>query len=518
MAYTEEEITHYKKNPPKINAELSDDLLNALIDYDAENIRYIKPQTFEQIKRAFSVSDTAFKFFDLTKVSIQFIEQAVAKNPSLIQHIYYPSLDVMKIALAADLNVLTYVEKYLDTEMYNWLLSQNGMVLEFIPAGKQTEELVLTAIQENIEAYKYAHVKTKATDMYIIQQDPSKVSWISHYWTELMEPIIRYNPKYLTKFFSMKGVKVSKDIIKLALDKAPELYRAIPNPDVDIMKYAIKLDIDLFRYMPYNQEVLNYALETNGLVLKYIKKKDLRTIKLAVQQNVSALDYVTHPRKFLVDYAFKKSGLALKYIENPTYAQCLDAVKRTPAAVEFVPPEFLTKEMQLYALMGGPSTIPFIGEPVDTDVANQILTIYPGYIFKMSNPTDAMYITAFGIEGRLMLYYDDWNTRFSIDTIAAALRSDGTIFEQVVNKSRTYAMVAIENFPAALQWTGGIQDLEMCYLAISKDPRTIKFVNKTLLNKKMLDMVMEFGDEYFDRAEGEMTRKEWLQLNGVTAL
>lgn len=516
MAYTESEFTYYKKNPEHITADLPADLLNSLIDYDAENIRYIKPQTFDLIKRAYAVSHASFKFFDLSKVSIQFIEKAVSENASLIQHVYYPSTDVMKIALAKDLNVLVYIEKYLDNTMYTWLLSQNGMVLEFIPAGKQTEELVMTAIQENIEAYAYANVKTKATDMYIIQQDPSKVSWISYYWPELMEPIIRYNPRYLTKFFSMPGVVVSKEIIKLALNGSPELYRAIPNPDVDIMKHTISLDVDMFKYMPYNQEVLDYALETNGLVLKYIKKKDLRTIKLAIQQNVSALDYIPYPRQFLVNYAFKQNGCALKYLIDPTYSQCLDAVKRTPKAIEFVPAEHMSKEIQMYALMGGPEIVRLLGQPADDEVANQILIIDPGHIFKINSPTDAMYITAFGVEGRLIMYYDDWNTRFSIDVISAALKSDGTIFEQVVNKSKAYALAAIENFPAALQWTGGFQDLELCYAAIKKDPRTIKFVNKNLINETMLDMVKAAGSELFDHTEGEMTWEEWLQLNGVT--
>ncbi len=169
MAYTKAEFTYYKKNPEHITAELAPDLLDALIDYDAANIQYINPQTFEQIKRAYAVSSSSFKFFDFSKVTIQFIEKAVSENTSLIQHVYYPSIDVMKIALSKDLNVLAYIEKYLDNNMYKWLLSQNGMVLEFIPAGKQTEELVMIAIQENIEAYKYANVKTKSTDMYIIQ-------------------------------------------------------------------------------------------------------------------------------------------------------------------------------------------------------------------------------------------------------------------------------------------------------------------------------------------------------------
>lgn len=517
MAYTEANLVYYKKNPKHITSDLALDLLEALIDYDPENIQYIKPQTFDLIKRAYAIDRASFKFFDLSKVTIQFIEKVVDENPLMIQYVYQPSPEVMKIALARDLNVLVYIEKYLDTAMYKWLLSQNGLVLEFIPAGKQTEELVLIAIKENLEAYKYAHCKTQATDSYIIEQDPSKVSMISYYWPELMEPIIEYNPRYLTKFLGMENVDVPKEIIKTALRSSPDLYRALPNPDIDIMKYTLTLDIDMFPYMPYNQEVLDYALETNGLALKYIKKKDLRTIKLAIGQNVSALDYIQYPRQFLIDYAFKLNGLALKYIQNPTAQQCMDAVKRNPMAIQYVPDEHRTEEMQLYALQAGPDVVPFLGQPKSEQVANQILSIDPSYIFKIANPTEAMFITAFRAEGRLMLYYDDWNTRFSSDVIAAALLSDGTIFEQVIKKSKKLALAAIEEFPPALQWVT-FQDWEIVEAAINRDPRTIKFVAPELITERLLDLVMEKGREFFDHTQGEMTWEEWLELNGINLI
>ena len=450
MSYTEANLNYYKKNPTHITADLDTDLLMALIDFDVENIKYVKPQTPELIYSAYEIDPSVFKYIDFSKISIQFLEQVVADNPIMIQHIYSPSPDVIKIALANDLNVLPYVEKYLDESMYEWLLSQNGLILEFIPAGKQTENMVMIAIQQNIDSYKYAHIKTKNTDIYVVEQDPSKIPLISEYWSELIIPLIEYNPRFISKFLNIPDL-ITDDIIKLALDGDPLIFKIIENPSMDIMKYTIDIDLNMLEYMPYNQELIDYAISTNGLALKFVKKKDLRTIKNAISQNVLALDYVEYPRQFLIDYAFEQSGLGLKYLEDPTYEQCLDAVERDPFAIEFVPQELMTKDIQLYALMGGVKIIPYL-IPVNDEVILQILRMEPNYIFNIENPTSEMYITAFGTEGILIRFYPMWNDFFSVEEIESALSQDGSIFEFVKYKTKRLAMVAIQQFPPAIQW------------------------------------------------------------------
>lgn len=514
MAYTEANLNYYKKNPSHITADLDQDLLLELIDFDVKNIEYVKPQNSELIYSAYEKDPSVIKYIDFSQISIQFLEQVIDNTPMMIQHVYLPSNDLMKRALVADLNTLQLLQQYLDEDMYKWLLAQNGLVLEFIPSGKQTEEMVMIAIQENLEAYKYANVKTKATDIYVIEQDPSKISWISNFWPELVLPLVQYNPRFITKFYDQVGV-VTKEIIKIALDGEPMLYRTVPEPDFEIMKYTIDLDLDMFEYMPYNHDLITYAIETNGLALKYVKKKDLKTIKQAVSQNVLALDYVEYPRQFLIDFAFKKDGLALKYVTNPPYEQCLDAVRRNPFAIEFVPAEHRTKDLQMYALMGGVKIIPLIGEPADDEVVLQVLRIEPSYIFKITDPTSEMFMTAFKAEGRLMLFYHNWNTKFNFDEMAAALSHDGTIFEDIKNKTRRLALVAIEQYPPAIQWTmGALQNLEIAKLAVSLDPRTIFFVEKDILDSELLNLAISMDPDYFERTSGELTWEQWLEIIG----
>lgn len=509
MSYTEATLNYYKKNPTHITADLDTDLLLALIDFNAENIQYVKPQTAELIYAAYNIDPSVFKYIDFSKISIQFLEQAIADNPIMIQHVYSPSPDIMKLALFHDLNVLPYIEKYLDTSMYEWLLSQNGLVLEFIPAGKQTENMVMIAIQQNIESYQYAHIKTKETDIFVVEQDASKIPLISNYWPELIIPLIEYNPRFITKFFKYPDL-ITQDIIKLALDGDPTIYKTLKNPTMDIMKYTVDLDINMLDYIPYNQELIDYAISTNGLVLKYVKKKDLKTIKNAISENVLALDYVEYPRQFLIYYAFQRDGLGLKYLSDPTYEQCLDAVERNPLAIQYVPENLMTKEIQLYALMGGNKIIPYIN-PVSDEVTLQILRMEPNYIFLIENPTSEMYITAFGTEGILIRFYANWNDIFNVEEISAALSQDGSIFEFVKYKTKRLALIAINEYPPAIQWTD-FQDLEIAHLAVSLDPRTLFFVDRHIMDSELLALALELDPDFFTRTEGELTWEQWLEL------
>lgn len=514
MSYKRDDLNYYRKNPNLIHVGLDIDLLLDLIELDASYMRYIQPQNIDFIKKAFERNSSIFNYVDKSKITINFLEHVIDSHPMFIKGLYSPSPEIIKLAILKDSNVYPHIEKYVDYNMIKYLLSKNGMLLEFIPTSKQTEDLVMIAIQENINAYQFAGIKTKKTDIFIMKNDPSKIDLVSNYWPELIEEFIRYNPRLVTKFYDTPDF-LTKDMIKLALRGDPELFKTIPNPDMDIMKYTIDLNVDMLEFMNYSSELIKYAIKKNGLALKFVKKKDLKTIKDAISQNVFALDYVEYPRNFLTSYAFRVSGLGLKYLENPTYDQCLDAVKRNPYSIEFVPSNHRNKDLQMYALMGGKKLIPFIGNPVDDEVTLQILRIDPSHIFKITTPTDDMFITAFSVEGRLMTFYTNWNQKFNSDVISAALKNDGTIFEDVVDKTKKLALIAISQYPPALQWTVGFQDSDIINAAIQKDPRTIFFADKKLLTFDMIKLAIQIDPDYFKTTSGEITWEQWINKKTI---
>lgn len=513
MAYTISDLNYYKKKPKQINANLDIDLLLELIDFDASFLQYVKPQTFELIEKAYTRDPSSFRYIDFSKVTIQFLEKAIYDHPNMVKYVYSPSPDIMKIALTRDLNCLVYLEKYLDDKMYEWLLAQNGVILEFIPASKQTEKLVRIALHENPEAYKYSHIKNKEFDMLMVEHNPSTIGEISEYWEELIEPLIRYNPRFIAKFLDRPDI-LTMEIKKIAIDLDPMVYRILPNPDMEIMKYTAERDYLMMDYMPFSQELVDYIISHNGLALKYIKKKDLRTIQTAVEQNVLALDYVEYPRQFLIDLAFSLDGIALKYINNPTEEQCIDAVTRNPKAIEFVPDEFKTESLQNLALLGGPEMIPYIGVPASEEMILQIIKLEPSYLFTLENPTSLMIQTALGTFGRMIMFFPNWNETRTIDEIATALGQDGSILEFVKNKTKRLAMIAIQSYPLALQWID-FQDKGMIKLALSLDPTALYYVQPELIDEELLNLVLSLDPEYFTRSTGTLTLEEWQKSIGL---
>jgi hypothetical protein len=515
MSYTEAELNYYKKNPSHITADLAEDLLLELIDTNASWFEYIKDNhTLELATAAYQKDPSTFKYINREILTPQFLEEVIENNPMMIQYVYMPSSELIKRALLKDLNVLQYLRR-IPEEIYLWLLPQNGLVLEHIQAGEQTEEMVRLAIHENYEAYKYSHIKTLEFDQYIISKDPSRMDLVSEYHPELIEAIIEYNPRYISKFFDMPEI-ITDEIKRRAIELDYQVYRLLPESmiDMSLMKFAVEQELSLLDYMPYSQELIDHAINVNGLALQYVKKKDLRTIRRAIDNNVLALDFVEYPRQFLIDYAFKVDGYALKYIENPTAEQMLDAVQRNGFAIEWIAPEDQTKAIQMYALAGaGTKAIPFIPNPADDEVTLQMIRLEPAYIFRIDEPTDAMYTTAFQTTGQLILFYPDWEDKFDDTIVASALTQDGTILEKVRDVTKTLVMAALDSFPSALQWVK-YQDLEMAYKAVEADPRTLFFVDKNIMDEDLLNLALELDPEYFTRTEGEMTWEQWLEVTG----
>ena len=510
MSYTEKEFNYYLKRPEKINVTLDEDLLISLINVNASLFSYMKPHTLDMVKKAMTINPSIFQYADRTVFTIKYLEEVINMYPMLIQYVYEPNGDLIKIALKKDLNILQYLKK-IPKSTQEWILSQNGMMLEYIDAAEQTEALVEIAIRENINAYKYAHVKTLALDLIVLEKDPTRVDMISDFHPELIDYVVNYNPKFITKYFNTPEI-ITDELKRRAISVDPSVYRLIPDPDLDLMKYAALTDLDLLEYMPYSSDLISYVIKHNGLALKYIVKKDLRTIRKAIEQNVLALDYVEYPREFLIDYAFKKNGLAIKYIENPTVEQYEDAVHRNGYAIEFVPPESQTKSIQLSALSGaGAFAIPYITNPVDDDISLEMIRKEPGYIFKIKKPTDRMFKTAFESTGQLILFYDNWEKRFSVEIIEVALTEDGTILEKVKNKTKAMVLAAINSFPACIKWYEN-QDLEIAKAAVEKDVRALYYVKQSVMDEDLLALALKLNHDFFTRTDGEMTWEQWQAL------
>lgn len=508
MAYTEQEYKHYIKKPKQIHGGLDEELLLALVDVNSSWFSYMKPHTLDFVKRVIAIDPTTFPYADRSVFTIQYLEEVITATPMLIQYVYEPNDTLIKIALEQDLNILSYLG-VLDKNIYKWIVEKNGLMLAKIPPTEQTEEIVEIAIRQNYKAYKTASFKNLFLDRIAIEADNSMVQYISDYHPELIESILEYNPMLLSKFVGM--VELTDELIRTGISKNSQVYKLIPYPDIELMKYSALIDLTLMDCMPYSDELIEYILERNGLALEYVKKKELFVIKKAVTQNVLALNFVENPRQHLIDYAFEIDGIAIQFIDNPTAEQCTYAIKDNGYAIEFVPFEYQTADLQLRALSEcGAEVIPFI-KPISDDVILEILRIEPAYIFSIEEPTDAMYISAFEANGQLIKFYDDWTHFFNNDILTATMSGDGSLLEYIDNKTASMIYAAIDNFPVAIKWVEH-QTTEMARLALEIDPRVLYYIHQSVMVEELLDLAISIDPDYFTRIAGELTWTQWLKL------
>jgi len=369
--------------------------------------------------------------------------------------------------------------------------------------------MVEIAIRQNIKAYEFAGFKNLYLDRIAVEIDIAMVEFISDYHEELITYILDYNPLFLIKF--VDSPSLTEELIKSTILKNPDVYKLIPNPDMDLMKYSALLDLDLLEIMPYSDELIAYVLERNGLALKYVRKKDLHTIKEAIKNNVLALQYVSNPRQHLIDYAFALNGIAIQFVINPTPAQYAWAINDNGYAIEFVPHEYQTADLQLRALSEcGTDVLPFI-QPLSDAVTLEILRIEPAYIFSIEEPTEAMYVSAFETNGQLILFYENWDTFFNNTILTATLTNDGTLLEHITNKTSSMITAAINNYPVSIQWVTH-QTTEMAILAVEIDPRVLFYVQLSAMDEYLLNLAISIDPDYFTKIAGELTWEQWLEI------
>lgn len=174
---------------------------------------------------------------------------------------------------------------------------------------------------------------------YIIEDSP-----YTHYRSH--ESLINDVPKrYRTFDFYAKIVKACPAaVLRLPLDTIPEALYFI----------AIHSDPSLFFFIANHNPspgLCAFAVSKDGLNLKYIKEQTLELCKLAVQNNLDAIQYVRQEFKNeLILYAEEekkktieedmarvtRDGMQLQYVKYQTPEICMEAVKHDGRALEYV--------------------------------------------------------------------------------------------------------------------------------------------------------------------------------------
>jgi hypothetical protein len=156
----------------------------------------------------------------------------------------------------------------------------------------------------------------------------------------------KVNPdyKYIENIVTRNGLELEfvneqdENLCEKALKQNPYSYVFIKDQNIRnrLWLFVILKDISLFEYVEQTEELCNFLLNKNGLILEYIKDKNPKYCYLAIKQNALAIQFVDNQTPQLCQMAVRKNGLALQYIKNQNHDLCLLAIRQNPIALEYV--------------------------------------------------------------------------------------------------------------------------------------------------------------------------------------
>jgi hypothetical protein len=209
-------------------------------------------------------------------------------------------------------------------------LTNNGLVLEYIPENLQTEELCLIAVKSNGLALEFVlgKFKTKEVCTEAIKQNTDAIDFIKNAEVEfkdlakekqteelclaaVKENVENYN--YLTK--KHKSEKINLEVIKNVI-----------NADGEVINKNI---LDSIKDLKQAPGFYLKAVEQNGWFIKHVKL-EFQTREMCLeaikQTGGLALQYIVNQTEEICHAAVRENGALLQYVKNQTENICLDAI------------------------------------------------------------------------------------------------------------------------------------------------------------------------------------------------
>jgi hypothetical protein len=486
------------------------ELIKEVAKHNVELFSKIKINYDKDLKYVKEILNINPKIIKYINVELKYLEKLIEFEPYILLYLYEPSDYYIYLGAKKDASILNqFYYRQIDEKYLIKLVENDGMILKFISPFNQTNNIVESAIKNNYKSYKYASIKNIKFDLYVLEKDIKMIPYTSGPKFETIDYYIEYSVDYFPELYKKYPKYFDENKLKSIIVRKLDFIKLIKNPTDELKLLVLNSDPDFyFKHFKYEQNFLKNAIEQNGLLIKYLKKKDLKTIIKAVKNNVLSLDYIENKRKYILDLAIKINGLAIKYIENPTQEMYETAIKSNPYAIKYIPYEKQTEKMQIYVVNQlKEESINYI-TPLNDNVLKEILKIVPSYIFKIENPNKEMFKIVFSETGQLMISFDDWEKRFDDELKLMALSNDGSILKYFNNQTINEVKTAIQSYPYALQWAK-IQNEDIILEAINLNPKALYYADRSKITEKILDKVLEIDPDYFKKEKGEMTFEEW---------
>ena len=486
--------------------------IDNISEYVVKNIRYLSCIDLDKINKElmfklFEINLNVYSYFKPYLTAKQ-LEELIEKFPFLIEKVYMPNFSLIKKAVKSEPNVLSVVfdNKYIkltDDELFD-LLKSDVRLLKFVPKKFQNENLVKRLCHIDIEAYKYSNYYIEEIEDYIVENYPDKYYLLKKMKDEYYIKLVYYNQSF---FFNLldKNLIDELDYEKL-FERFPRTLRYIYNKiDKKYWIYAIKNDLSLLNFVPYDEKLIRKILKYNGKVIKYLKNKTVEDIIMAIDSNVLSLDYIEKKRKVYIDYAYKIDSIAIKYknIREMSEDELFNAVKRNYNAIKYIPKDLQNEKMQIEAILDSNGEIINYITPVNNNVVMYILKFVPTYILSIKNPTTEMFLLAFSEQPSLILQYNDFENVFDTEILKTVIFNDPSLIQYFNDPTKELMLIAVSQDPFVLKYLN-YQDYDIVKTALSVNPKAIKYVDKSLLTEDLIKMVYQLDPDVFKFIENDI--------------
>lgn len=173
------------------------------VEMNASMIKHVPEQNYTMCEHALKVDGMLLKYVKIIDIplreialmqnglAVQFISAkdqteklciiAIEQNPKAIQYIQNPTYAVCMSALAQDPTLVQYMyendKAYL---LYDYVVGQDGMNLQYVPGDAQTDSLCIKAVKDNGLALKFVHAKTIDICLAAIRQNYKALRYVDN--------------------------------------------------------------------------------------------------------------------------------------------------------------------------------------------------------------------------------------------------------------------------------------------------------------------------------------------------
>lgn len=192
-----------------------------------------------------------------------------------------------------------------NSAVYETALLENGLAIQFVPKEKQSFDLQMIAVMNNILSLEHIYKQSREVVMYCI------------------------NKSVTSEYF--KYVKNQMEYAYEAIQKNPFVLQHIINPTNDMCEQACKLDGRCLQFIP----------------------KHLQTEKqqmFAVTQAGWSLEYTFNPSRNVKITAIQNNPMSIQYLNLQSEEYCLLALSKCTFAINVIDEMFITPNIIEYIL------------------------------------------------------------------------------------------------------------------------------------------------------------------------